>query len=686
MSSFLPPFADPVALRKGIVSPVKPAERMTVTECADRYVRLNTPGGYKGPFRSSAVPYMVEPMDTLASREKKGLIFVGGAQCAKTQCLIANFSAYNIKCVQADMSIVHMTQTDARDYTNTQIDRMIQASPALLEQLSPSPDDDNDHEKLFRAGNVVRIVWPVIGHLSGKPNRYMAFTDYDRHPPDIDKEGSGFDLGSKRTTTFLSGGMTVAESSPRGEIEDLSWTPKDDHDAPPTTGVVALYSRGDRRRWYWPCLHCGQWFQAKPGLSQIHWVDSDDLVEAAESARLCCPHCSTLIDLASDKYEMNSNGLWVPQGCTVDAKGRLEGVPRRSDIASYWLGGIAAAFLPLRDLVLKYLQAFEEYERTESQQALKVTVNVDQAMPYRPMRSDSERTPEELMERKESLGERVVPLGVRVLLAAIDVQKDAFIIQVEGIGIGKERWIVDRFKIRKSKRLDADGDPLPLRPASFLEDWDLLIEKVIKRRYPLCTDPDREMAIRWVSCDSGGKAGTTEKAYSFWRRLKTFGLTSRFSLVKGGSREDAPRIRKSFPDSDRKDRKAGARGEIPIHLLNTTIFKDALSNDLDIEESGPGYIHFPDWLADWFFKELCAEIRGVKKWVKVFTRNEAIDLSVYNRASWIVCKGETINWNKPPGWAAPWDSNTLVFTRSANDEPERPTGTDWGALGRNERT
>nr|WP_261912952.1 phage terminase large subunit family protein [Salmonella enterica] len=25
--------------------------------------------------------------------------------------------------------------------------------------------------------------------------------------------------------------------------------------------ILSLYNRGDRRRWYWPCPHCGDWFQ-----------------------------------------------------------------------------------------------------------------------------------------------------------------------------------------------------------------------------------------------------------------------------------------------------------------------------------------------------------------------------------------------------------------------------------------
>ncbi|HCS6567002.1 TPA: phage terminase large subunit family protein, partial [Escherichia coli] len=86
-------------------------------------------------------------------------------------------------------------------------------------------------------------------------------TDYDRFPENIDSEGDGFSQASKRTTTFMSAGMTLVESSPGRDICDSKWRRKSPHEAPPTTGILSLYNRGDRRRWYWPCPHCGEYFQ-----------------------------------------------------------------------------------------------------------------------------------------------------------------------------------------------------------------------------------------------------------------------------------------------------------------------------------------------------------------------------------------------------------------------------------------
>ncbi|MGG6314650.1 terminase gpA endonuclease subunit [Stenotrophomonas geniculata] len=82
--------------------------------------------------------------------------------------------------------------------------------------------------------------------------------------------------------------------------------------------------------------------------------------------------------------------------------------------------------------------------------------------------------------------------GVRFLLAEVDVQANRFVVLVLGFGIGEsgklERWVVDSFTLRTSKREDGSGGFLPLDPPKYLEDWERLVEKVISRRYASSTN------------------------------------------------------------------------------------------------------------------------------------------------------------------------------------------------------
>ena len=63
---------------------VRPAERLTVPEAAERYRYLNNPGSYVGMWRNKTTPYLVEPMEELTSLDFTGMIFVGPARTGKS--------------------------------------------------------------------------------------------------------------------------------------------------------------------------------------------------------------------------------------------------------------------------------------------------------------------------------------------------------------------------------------------------------------------------------------------------------------------------------------------------------------------------------------------------------------------------------------------------------------------------
>jgi len=287
---------------------------------------------------------------------------------------------------------------------------------------------------------------------------------------------------------------------------------------------------------------------------------------------------------------------WIKDGCMWMENGAVSGTPFRSNIASFWLKGAAAAFTDWKGLVAKYLQAMEVYERTGDSDPLKTTINVDQGLPYTPIDVAGSRLPEDLKNRAEELAEKQVPEGVRFLIASIDVQKNRFVVQVHGFGPYGDIWVVDRFDIRKSMRKDEDGERYWVSPGSYLEDWFLITDEVMKKTYLLADGSNRHMSIRMTFCDSGGREGVTAKAYDYWRHLRDKqgeNLHRRFLLLKGSPIKAAPRVAISYPDSDRKDRKAGARGEVPVLMINSDVIKDQVDKMLDRETAEGGKVTFP---------------------------------------------------------------------------------------------
>ncbi|HCL8114268.1 TPA: phage terminase large subunit family protein, partial [Escherichia coli] len=608
------------------------------------------------PWDPLVAPYVIEPMNCLASREYDAVIFVGPARTGKTIGLIDGWVIYNVICDPADMLIIQMTEEKAREHSKKRLARTFRVSPEVVSRLSPNKNDNNVYDRTFLAGNYLKIGWPSVNIMSSSDYKCVALTDYDRFPEDIDGEGDAFSLASKRTTTFMSSGMTLVESSPGRDVKDVKWRRTSPHEATPTTGILSLYNRGDRRRWYWPCPHCGEYFQPC-GDVVAGFRDIADPVLASEAAYIQCPSCSGRI-LPEQKRELNGRGVWLRDGESINADGSRYGDPRRSRIASFWMEGPAAAYQTLSQLVYKLLTAEQEYETTGSEETLKTVINTDWGLPYLPRASMEQRKSELLEQRAEPVPSRSVPDGVNFLVATVDVQAGRhrrFVVQVTGYGSRGERWIIDRYNITQSLRGDSDGESQRIDPASYPEDWDVLLTDVFHKSWPLASDPSQQMRLMAMAVDSGGEDGVTDNAYKFWRRCRRDGLGKRIYLFKGDSIRRAKLITRTFPDNTgRTGRRAQAAGDVPLWLLQTDALKDRVNNALWRDSPGPGYVHFPDWLGSWFYDELTYEERSSDgKWSKPGRgANEAFDLMVYAEALVILHGYEKIRWPDAPEWAS----------------------------------
>ncbi|OKT81743.1 phage terminase large subunit family protein [Escherichia coli] len=630
--------------------------RMLVADAVAQYMRVPMGAGNSVPWDPLVAPYVIEPMNCLASREFDAVIFVGPARTGKTIGLIDGWVIYNVICDPADMLIIQMTEEKAREHSKKRLARTFRVSPEVVSRLSPNKNDNNVYDRTFLAGNYLKIGWPSVNIMSSSDYKCVALTDYDRFPEDIDGEGDAFSLASKRTTTFMSSGMTLVESSPGRDVKDVKWRRTSPHEAPPTTGILSLYNRGDRRRWYWPCPHCGEYFQPC-GDVVAGFRDIADPVLASEAAYIQCPSCSGRI-MPEQKRELNGRGVWLRDGESINADGSRYGDPRRSRIASFWMEGPAAAYQTLSQLVYKLLTAEQEYETTGSEETLKTVINTDWGLPYLPRASMEQRKSELLEQRAEPVPSRSVPDGINFLVATVDVQAGRhrrFVVQVTGYGSRGERWIIDRYNITQSLRGDSDGESQRIDPASYPEDWDVLLTDVFHKSWPLASDPSQQMRLMAMAVDSGGEDGVTDNAYKFWRRCRRDGLGKRIYLFKGDSIRRAKLITRTFPDNTgRTGRRAQAAGDVPLWLLQTDALKDRVNNALWRDSPGPGYVHFPDWLGGWFYDELTYEERSSDgKWSKPGRgANEAFDLMVYAEALVILHGYEKIRWPDAPEWAS----------------------------------
>ncbi|HGH4641995.1 TPA: phage terminase large subunit family protein [Enterobacter asburiae] len=658
-------------IRRDVSGILRAPRRMLVADAVKDYMRVPMGAGNSVPWDPNLAPYVIEPMNCLASREYDAVVFVGPARTGKTIGLIDGWIVYNIVCDPADMLVIQVSEEKAREHSKKRLDRTFRSSPEVKTRLSPRRNDNNVYDRTFRAGNYLKLGWPSVNIMSSSDYKSVALTDYDRFPEDIDGEGDAYSLASKRTTTFMSSGMTLVESSPGRDIRDTKWRRTTPHEAPPTTGILSLYNRGDRRRLYWPCPHCGEYFQPEMD-NMAGYRDSNDPVLASEAAFLQCPACKGRVT-PEMKRALNMKGVWLRDGQHIDSSGNIQGDGRRSRIASFWMEGPAAAYQTWAQLIYKFLTAEQEYETTRSEETLKTVINTDFGRPYLPRASIEQRKSELLEQRAEDVSKRSVPDGVLFLTATVDVQAGRnrrFVVQITGYGSMGERWIVDRYNIRQSLRCDGNGESIQIDPASYPEDWDLLLTDVFEKIWPLASDPSKGMRLMSMAVDSGGEDGVTDNAYKFWRKCRREGLGKRVYLFKGDSVRRSKLIQRTFPDNTgRSTRRAQATGDVPLYLLQTDALKDRVNNALWRDSPGPGYVHFPSWLGNWFYDELTYEERSNEgKWSKPGRgANEAFDLLVYADALAILSGYEKIKWPSVPEWARreTWIESTQTETGEA---------------------
>lgn len=680
---------------------LQPPNRMRVSEGAARALVIKRPGGSGGSWDPLETPYMVEPVDMLGSRRHSAVCFVGPSQTGKTVGLGEGWLSHAVVNDPGDMLIVQMTQDKAREYSKQRIDRAIKNSPRLHEMRSAQSRDDNLHDKQFKNGMWLRIAWPTATNLSSTSYRYVFGTDYDRWnqgKEDVDGEGDGFSLMGKRITTFLSRGMVAVESSPGRLITDPSWRPSTLHEAPPVGdsetggGILGIYNRSDRRRWYWRCPHCRGRFEATPGVSLFGLPSDDELLAeirgldidtfSRQHARVACPHCGSLA-MPHDREQMNRTGIWLPDGVVADEHDHLSGTPRTSSIAGFWLGGAAATYINWESLIRKHLQALLDFDLTGGELALQTTANTDQGVPYMSRLLAAAKAGAGDQRFDSDVKRYHVPDEARFLAFGVDVQggKNArFEVEVHAIGPHQEQWLVDRYAITRSKREGFGDDFAPIDPAAYPEDWDLLTDKVVTATYRTSIE-GRELRVRGGFVDSGGEDGVTANAYAWFRRLRKAGLHHRVRVTKGVSTKVDWTLRETMVGG-----KQGA-GDVPLMLIAPNALKDIVHANLQRKTPGPGYYHFPEpkhpvknpngWLPQAFFDELHAEVRndsGV--WEQIKARNETFDLCVMIRAfcNWIGADKRTF-WDRPPGWALPLPENSDIVVsevRRAEADSRRP--------------
>ncbi|MGL5775934.1 MAG: phage terminase large subunit family protein, partial [Aeromonas veronii] len=222
-------YASASAITRDVLELVKAPSRAPVSDTISDLLYVEQ-GGVMAPYDKTLTPYMDEPLDAITSRKYDAVVFVGPARSGKSLALIEGALAHSAVVTKADVLLVHITQPRCAEFSKKNVYRSFEASPTVKAAMSTNKHDNGIHLIKMKAGNFLSLGWPSKNVFASATYKVVLMTDLDRMPLNVDGEGSPFLLAGKRTQTYMSSGMVVAESSPGHEIVDPAYRPATPHE------------------------------------------------------------------------------------------------------------------------------------------------------------------------------------------------------------------------------------------------------------------------------------------------------------------------------------------------------------------------------------------------------------------------------------------------------------------------
>lgn len=564
---------------------VAPIEPISVADWADENRILSAEASAEpGPWRTSRAPYQREPMNAIADRNVEKVILMWASQLGKTDVQL-NAIGYFTGHDPSPIMVVHPDLTVARDFSNDRLSPMYRDSPQLSKLIVKDKSRDSRNTilyKTFPGGRINIAGTNSPASLASKPIRVVVGDEIDRFALSAGKEGDPISLVTARTKTFYN--------------KKLIWV------STPTikgkSNIEKMYEDSTQEEWCVPCPSCDEVQPFKWG--QIKFEYDEELRKCTE-VRHACKSCGALHEEWEWKKDYEQHGCWVAQREHATTRG-------------FHLNSLAATInYTWKDVV----NSFKEKNR-KGREALKTFFNTEMAECWE---EEGEKLEHEVLMNRREMYQARVPDGVKILTAAIDTQDNRFEIDVIGWGKDYESWRIQYHVIF--------GDP------KLSQIWADL-DEFLSRSWQ--DSEGRKFYIRRALMDSGGHF--TREVYKFCKPRQGRGLYA----LKGEDSGDGTHTPLLNGSTENNIHRA------TVIRLGVAEGKAKVFSSLSIEPGQPGYCHFPlpnPYSPDPFvydeeyFLGLTAEQLVTRYtdglpytvWKKTRSRNEPLDLAVYNRAA-----------------------------------------------------
>jgi phage terminase large subunit GpA-like protein len=564
-------------LRAVLSRALEPESHQSVSQWADQNrVLASIDSAEPGQWRTSRTPYLKEVMDCLSPHHPAEIVIMqAGRQIGKTSVGL-NWIGFVMTQAPGPIMCVYPTMDSAKKFSRQRLDSMIDHSIIFRGIVNPQgarrERGNTQTIKEFPGGVLILTGANSPTGLVSMPVRYLLLDEIDAYPEDVDSKGDPVDIACRTTEAFSKKNKIFKCSTP--SIEGFS-------------RIGKAFSESDQRYYYVPCIECGH-------MDVMNWKRIVWPTGKPELAALRCDECGAVMP-HEHKTFLLQHGEWRP---TAE--------PKNKNSVGFHLSGTYSPWRTWGEIASEYIRVHKDPPR------LQVFVNSYLAETWQDQAGER-IDPDPLMARRERYID-VVPDGVGVLTAGIDVQEDRMEMQVIGWGDGHESWVVD-YKILWSP---------PIERKSWID-----LERLLESRYKHAKLG--EIPISAACIDTGGLH--TQMAYDFVRPR----LAKKFWGIKGRGGPGVPIWPKRASRVDAK------HGKVTMFNVGVDSAKDALYARLRIRDPGPGYIHFPMSLDLKYFEQLTGEhivtriVRGraVRAWQPKTPDQplEALDSFVYAMAA-----------------------------------------------------
>ncbi len=589
-------------------------EPMAPSEWAEKF-RVVTVSSVPGKWRNETSPYLAGIMDASFFESVETVTVCAAPQTGKSE-FVNNCAGYAIDKAPGNMLFIYPDELTARDNVKDRIGAMIESSPRLRKYMT-GVDDDVSFSRINLRHLQIYTGWArSASRLANKPLPYVILEETDKYPLTAGKKETGpIELAEKRTRTYRSMRKIWKISTPTIEAGEI-WQ----------AFMVEASVRFD----FWvKCPACDE--SQRMVFDRAHFKFPDDVrdPERINQEDLAWYECDFCHDKWDDetRNEAVRRGQWRTRlkGDDVLSPGRdledlvkkppaddedSEETEERLELFEYlkayrpkkiafhipsWL----SYFVTLSEVAMRFLKG------TRDRIALKDFMNSDCAEPWLAYRKEREEST--ILALADDRPRGLVPGGgvVAALTAAVDTQKFGFWYEVRAWGWGLER---ESWGIREG----------------FVPTFEAL-EDVLWHDEYLDSDGVKYIVALTVQDAMGEK---TSEVYDFCRVNR-----GRILPLKGEQRMNQPFAYSNLEYYPGK--KKPIPGGLVLLRVNTTYYKNLLSNKLEIAGADRGAWHYHSEISDAWALQMTAEyVDDNGLWVpRPNMDNHAWDISGYQWAA-----------------------------------------------------